>query len=106
DDDQSQILRRSEHCAASPHYDLDLAAGYATPVSGAFGVAQVAVQHRHAAATAAELLDRLWSQADFGNQDDRFLALTHDFRDGLQIDLGFSAPCYAVEQEGMKSPLA
>src|SRR5713226_7004948 len=44
----------------------------------------MAVQNRDVAAAALERLDRLRRQADFRNEYERYLPLTHDFLDAVQ----------------------
>ena len=74
-------------------------AGDAPPVAAALGVAEMAVQHRHLAAAAAEALDGLRRQADLRHQHQRLLALAHHFLDGPQVDLRLAAAGDAVQQE-------
>ena len=94
---------RGEDGAASADDHLHLPVGDAPPVLAALGGVQMAVQHRDVAAAAAKRLDGLRRQADFGNEDQRFLALAHDFLDGAEVEFGLAAAGDAVQEKWLKS---
>src|SRR5204862_517450 len=64
---------------------------------------QMAVQHRDVAAAPAKGVNRLRRQADFGDEDERDLALADDFLDGAEIELCLAATGDAVEEERAKT---
>src|SRR6266705_2273258 len=66
----------------------------------------MAVEHGDITKAAAKSFDRLRRQADFGNQDQRLLALANDFFDCLQIDFRLAAAGNAVKRKDAKPTLA
>ncbi len=69
------------------------------PLPVALGVAEVAVQHGHAAEPRAEAIDRLRRQADLGHQHDRLPPEVDYLLDGLDVDLGLAAAGDAVDED-------
>ena len=66
------------------------------------GVAEVAVQHRHAVESLPESLHGLRREADFRHQHDRLPARGHHALDRLDVNFGLAAAGYAVDQHRLR----
>src|SRR6266481_4266017 len=99
DNNETELTSRGEHGAASADYHLNFAIGHAPPMSRSLRASQMAVQHCHILAPGLKSLNGLRRQADFGNQDQRFLALANDMFHGPQIDFGLAAAGDSVQEK-------
>ncbi len=107
-DDEAEVLQRGEDGAAGADDDVGAAFMDLIPFVMALAVGEVAVEHGDALAALGEAgleaLDGLRGEADFGDEDERGLALLEDPGDGLEIDLRLAAAGDTVEEHGLARP--
>ena len=99
--DEAEIRNRREHRAARSHDHTRLARADAMPFVVALAVGKRGMQHGNLTAKASrETADCLRRERNLRHEHDRSLSLREQTPDGLEIYLGLSAACDAVQQDG------
>ncbi len=105
DDDDAETGDRREHRRAGADDHADLAARRRAPDDRALGAGDPRMEHRDGVPEPpAEPRDGLRNEGDLGDEHDRAPAAGERLLDDAQIDLRFSAPRDAVEQEPPPGP--
>ncbi len=98
DDDDSQARKRGEDGGACADDDVSFAGGDLLPVAMTVGLAESAVEDGDAGESGLESFYGLRGQCDFGDEDQCLFPGVDDFANELEIDFGFAASGYAVEE--------
>ncbi len=103
DDDEAEILHRSEDARPGSDHHAGLAVADAAPLLGALGIVKGGMKDRDPVAEAMEeLAGHSRSQRDLGHQQQRVAAGRERRFDGAEIDLRLARAGDTVQQERMK----
>jgi len=103
DDDQAQAGDGGKDGGAGADDDVGPAGADGVPLGVALGGGQAAVHDGDAGESAAEAVDGLGGEGDFGQENDGLGAAVEGIGDGADVDFGFSAVGDAVEEGDAES---